>query len=122
MNRINSKVVTDRIKEEILNSLEGHIDDATTPVELLQGFYNQIKFTANKGQTIYTVIDYLISGAYAGFEFEYYYINKFIDSLDININSIVHGNDECWKMYKRLISIQTLKLFDEYKIEYRYIF
>lgn len=122
MNRINSKVVSNKIKEEILNSLEGHIDDATVPVELLQGFYNQIKFTANKGQTIYSVIDQLISGAYAGFEFEYYYVNKFIDSLDIRVNSVVHGSDECWDMYKRLMASNILDLFKQYKIEYRYIF
>lgn len=122
MNRINSKEVKDRIKNEIINSLDGHIDDAETSKELLQGFADQIKYTANKGQTLISVIDHLISGGYAGFEFEYYWINKLIDSLNIRVNSIENDNDECWKMYKRLITSNTLDLFNEYKIEYQYIY
>ena len=125
-NKSNSKVVKEIIRKEILDSLEGNFE-VENHRELLQGFYNQIKFSSKgvlkKIISINDVICYLIDGCYASFKFEESDIKNFIDNLDLNNNSNKKfSNVEYFNMYKYLICRETLYLFKKYNIEYELIF
>ena len=90
--KTNSRVVENKIKEHILDTMS--LEDLKANVEGLLGSRDCL--------TIYHTIKYMVQGGC--FLCYYHQVNEFLDSLDINPFNKKFSDEKSWDLYKHLIA------------------